>query len=66
MLIEAAPAGDSLGTSMELVEQARVITIPGAAFGGEASRFLRLSFSVEEEEIRAGVERIRGAVNPSQ
>ena len=51
---------------MELVEQARVITIPGAAFGGEASRFLRLSFSVEEEEIRAGVERIRGAVNPSQ
>ena len=66
MLIEAAPAGDSLGTSMELVEQARVITIPGAAFGEEASRFLRLSFSVEEEEIRAGVERIRGTLNRSQ
>ena len=66
MLIEAAPAGDSLRTAMELVEHARVITIPGAAFGEEASRFLRLSFSVEEEEISQGVERIRGAVPRNQ
>ena len=66
MLIEAAPAGDSLRTAMELVEQARVITIPGAAFGEEASRFLRLSFSVEEQEIRHGIERLRGAVGLNQ
>ena len=66
MLIEAAPAGDSLRTAMELVEHARVITIPGAAFGEEASRFLRLSFSVEEEEMRDGIERIRGALRRNQ
>ena len=66
MMIEAAPAGDSLGTAVELVERARVITIPGAAFGEEASRFLRLSFSVEEKVICAGVERIRGTVKRSQ
>ena len=66
MLIEAAPKGDSLRAAMQLVEQAQVITIPGAAFGEEASRFLRLSFSVEEEAIRQGVERIRGALSSIQ
>ena len=64
MLLEAAPAGDSLRTAMELVTQTRVITIPGAAFGEQASRFLRLSFSVEEGEIREGIERIRSALRP--
>jgi aspartate/methionine/tyrosine aminotransferase len=61
-LIEAAPAGDSLRVAMELVKRARVITIPGAAFGKEAGRFLRLSFSGSKEDIRAGIERLANSL----
>lgn len=61
MLVEAAPLGDSLAVALDLLERARVITVPGAAFGEEASRHLRLSFSVEERTIREGLRRL-GAV----
>jgi aspartate/methionine/tyrosine aminotransferase len=47
---------------MELVKRARVITIPGAAFGKEAGRFLRLSFSGSKEDIRAGIERLANSL----
>jgi aspartate aminotransferase len=61
LMIQAPPGADSEKTSMDLVERAGVITIPGAAFGDEAEGFLRLSFSVEEDQIHAGVERLQRA-----
>lgn len=59
MLVEAAPGGDSVKVAMDLVERAKVIAIPGAAFGEETSRYLRLSFSVGEDTMREGIERLR-------
>jgi aspartate/methionine/tyrosine aminotransferase len=58
VLVEAAPGGGSLELAMRLLERARVITIPGEAFGREAEGFLRLSFSLPEEDIREAVDRI--------
>jgi aspartate/methionine/tyrosine aminotransferase len=62
MLVEAAPNGDSLALALDLVERAGLITIPGVAFGAEASRYLRLSFSPEEPVIREGVKRLGAAL----
>ncbi len=62
MLVEAAPNGDSLALALDLVERAGLITIPGVAFGAEASRYLRLSFSPEESVIREGVKRLGAAL----
>lgn len=66
MLVEAAPNGDSLALALDLLERARVVTIPGIAFGEEASRYLRLSFSAEENTIREGVARLGAALPASE
>ncbi|MFQ5743112.1 MAG: pyridoxal phosphate-dependent aminotransferase [Acidobacteriota bacterium] len=58
LLVEAAPVGNSLAVALELLERARVITVPGAAFGQQADRFLRLSFSASKDDIREGIDRL--------
>ncbi len=50
---------NSMELSMELLEKARVSTVPGAAFGKGWESYLRLSFATSCEKIREGVKRIR-------
>ncbi len=50
------------GPSMKVVEallNARVITVPGAAFGSESEGFLRVSFCADHETLSEGVQRIK-------
>ncbi len=64
LLVRAAEDGESLSLALDLLERARVVTIPGVAFGEEASCYLRLSFSAAEDVIREGVSRLRRALSP--
>jgi aspartate aminotransferase len=53
-----------LGDDLEVAEkclQNRVITVPGIAFGDEASGFLRVSFCNPEEKMIEGVSRMKAA-----
>jgi aspartate aminotransferase len=53
-----------LGSDLEMAEkclQNRVITVPGIAFGDEASGFLRVSFCNPEEKMIEGVSRMKAA-----
>jgi len=43
----------------ELLEEARVATIPGSAFGTNGEGYLRLSFAASQESIREGLDRIK-------
>lgn len=56
------------GASMKVAEallDARVITVPGAAFGSESEGFLRVSFCADHETLSEGVQRIkRGLESP--
>ncbi|HEX5889994.1 MAG TPA: aminotransferase class I/II-fold pyridoxal phosphate-dependent enzyme [Pyrinomonadaceae bacterium] len=50
------------GPSMKVAEallSARVITVPGAAFGSESEGFLRVSFCADHETLSEGVQRIK-------
>jgi aspartate/methionine/tyrosine aminotransferase len=52
----------AFGPSMKVAEallQARVITVPGAAFGSESEGFLRVSFCADHETLSEGVRRIK-------
>lgn len=52
----------AFGASMKIAEallEARVITVPGAAFGGESEGFLRVSFCADHETLSEGVRRIK-------
>ena len=44
--------------ALDLLEKARVIVVPGDAFGKTSMRYVRLSFATTEENIRAGIARI--------
>jgi aspartate aminotransferase len=53
------------GTSAEVAERmlaARVITVPGGAFGAEAEGFLRLSFCADANALEEGVRRMKQAL----
>jgi len=55
----------SLGNDIEVAEkclQNRVITVPGIAFGDEATGFLRVSFCNTEERMVEGVRRMKEAL----
>ena len=54
----------SIGDDIEVAEkclQNRVITVPGKAFGSEASGFLRISFCNTEERMAEGLRRMKEA-----
>jgi aspartate/methionine/tyrosine aminotransferase len=51
-----------IGPSMKVAEallDARVVTVPGAAFGSESEGFLRVSFCADHDTLREGVTRIK-------
>jgi len=56
------------GPSMKVAEAllaARVITVPGAAFGSEGEGFLRVSFCADYDTLAEGVERIKRGLESS-
>ncbi|AEH45243.1 aminotransferase class I and II [Thermodesulfatator indicus DSM 15286] len=59
-----APSGleikDSLSICEYLLEEAKVATVPGVAFGDD--RFLRISFASADEDIKQGISRIADAL----
>jgi aminotransferase len=53
-----APQVDSMTFALRLLEQARVITIPGAAFGPTGEHHIRLAFGGTEAEIHEAFDRM--------
>jgi aspartate/methionine/tyrosine aminotransferase len=54
---------DTTGLSLELLERAHVVTIPGAAFGPSGEGFLRLSYGyAEASDIVEAVRRLGGVL----
>ncbi len=54
---------DSVALAYELLEKARVVTVPGKDFGMEG--FLRLSFCGSIKDIREGIARIKWVLDPN-
>lgn len=52
------PGRTSLDAALELIEREKVVTIPGLAFGKEATDFLRISFAAAPADIEEGLRRI--------
>lgn len=52
-----APSRD---VAVEILEQARVITVPGGSFGPQGEGHLRLSFGGDEAELTEAFDRIEG------
>ena len=50
---------DAADFAEALLEKARVIVVPGHAFGERGRRYVRLSFAVSVDTIREGIARIR-------
>ena len=51
-------AADSLGAAERLLDEHRVVTVPGIAFGGAGEGWLRLSWVATPEALTDGIERI--------
>jgi aspartate aminotransferase len=61
--------GNSLALARRLIDEARVMTVPGEAFGAQAAGWLRLSYAASEEVLEEAAERIARvlrAQNPGQ
>lgn len=50
--------GSSLDIALKLLNEEKVITIPGTAFGQGGEGYLRLSFAASSENIKEGIRRI--------
>lgn len=50
---------DSFKLALKILREARVITIPGAAFGPSGEGYLRFSFAGAPKEIKEGFKRLR-------
>lgn len=59
-MLDVREIGDDLEAA-EKTLQNRVITVPGRAFGAEATGFLRISFCNTEEKMAEGVRRMKEA-----
>ncbi|HKR14501.1 MAG TPA: aminotransferase class I/II-fold pyridoxal phosphate-dependent enzyme [Pyrinomonadaceae bacterium] len=57
-MVDVSRFGPSMKVAEALLEQ-RVITVPGAAFGGESEGFLRVSFCAGHDTLTEGVQRIK-------
>jgi aminotransferase len=53
------PGAGSMDLALRLLNEARVITIPGAAFGPGGEHHVRLSFGGFEEEIQEALDRMK-------
>jgi len=48
--------------SMYLLEECKVVTIPGTAFGKQGEGYIRLSFATSLEDIKEGIKRIKQGI----
>jgi aspartate aminotransferase len=51
---------DPLAFALRLRDEAKVVMIPGLAFGEGGRRHLRLSFAATPDQLREGVRRFAG------
>lgn len=59
-LVDIAETGMKAGEfAMKLLNEAKVIVVPGEAFGETSDHYIRLSFATSEQTIRGGIGRIR-------
>lgn len=58
--VKVEGCNDSLLLCRRIMDEARVVTIPGIAFGMHGEGFIRLSFAAGDEDIRNGVRAISG------
>jgi len=59
-LVDISATGmDAEAFAADLLEKARVIVVPGHAFGENSRQYVRLSFATSIETIREGIARIR-------
>jgi aminotransferase len=58
MLRYKVPDVDSMTVALRLLHEARVITIPGAAFGPAGENHIRISFAGAESEINEAFDRM--------
>lgn len=57
-MVDVSQHGPSMKVAEALLEQS-VITVPGAAFGGESEGFLRVSFCAGHDTLSEGIRRIK-------
>ena len=57
------PQMSSVELAVKILREARVVTIPGAAFGPAGEGHLRFSFACSPEEIEEGFKRLKGWYN---
>ena len=48
--------------SMYLLEECKVVTVPGTAFGKQGEGYIRLSFATSLEDIKEGIKRIKRGI----
>ncbi len=48
--------------SMYLLEECKVVTVPGTAFGKQGEGYIRLSFATSLEDIKEGINRIKKGI----
>ena len=48
--------------SMYLLEECKVVTVPGTAFGKQGEGYIRLSFATSLEDIIEGIRRIKKGI----
>ena len=48
--------------SMYLLEECKVVTVPGTAFGTQGEGYIRLSFATSLEDIKEGIKRIKKGI----
>ena len=53
-------AADSIGAAVRVLDEARVITVPGKGFGESAEGYLRVSWAAPDEQLEVGLTRIAG------
>lgn len=53
----------SMEFAKELIEEARVVTVPGSAFGEHGEGYLRLVFAASEEDLNEALRRIKNHVH---
>jgi aminotransferase len=58
VLQRIAPAGGSKEFAIELLERAKVATVPGAAFGPSGEKHIRMCFGRSEEDINAAFDKM--------
>ena len=60
-MVDVSRFGPSMKVAEALLE-ARVVTVPGAAFGSESEGFLRVSFCADHDTLSEGVRRIKNGL----